>query len=190
MLNIFYNSSLTLLFYYKVTVPVRAVMTCDICGKIYSTYRSLCCHKQKWHGPHEVCIHCNKRIPKGYEMKRHLLLHEIPKFKCAFEGCNKIFKQKSNLKRHICETHASGERIQCPNCNNSFKNLRALNFHLDTQHPEWKWCCKDPNCTFETDQKVRILVHYNSHHFINNQKMIEIIRAIKAGKIKYSQLQF
>ena len=84
----------------------KETVTCDICGKSFSSKAKLKLHKMSLHG-----------IGKGENLK------------CKF--CDKSFGAKEILKHHIKQSHT---RETCPHCQKSLLNHFYLKKHLVFDH--------------------------------------------------------
>ena len=89
-------------------------LTCQDCGKLFKSKRSLFGHRKEKHsGVMEVhtCPECGKTFGRKSNLKAHReSLHYGKKFPCVH--CDRIFTNRSSMNQHIKKTHiATAETI-------------------------------------------------------------------------------
>ena len=65
-------------------------------------------------------------------MKRHMKIHENPKFKCPFSAltnCSKAFYRQDKLKEHL-KSHGNVKQLRCQICDELCIDEKALEEHL------------------------------------------------------------
>lgn len=104
---------------------------------------------------------CRKLFATQKNLKRHILCHEEPKFKCTFKNCSKAFVLKSKLKIHL-KLHAGNRDHLCHLCEKSYICQKDLKRHLDVQHQATTYYCEI--CPFTNSRKDYLRNHLNSAH--------------------------
>ena len=103
---------------------------CDKCGKEFFTKSRLAVHVWHFHSKIIQCELCDYSCPKP-GMRRHMRVHQEPKFECA--TCGKMLKTKTTLRAHERE-HAGIRPFPCNVCNKSFSDNAALKQHKRLVH--------------------------------------------------------
>ena len=85
------------------------------------------------------CDICQKHFQtKGTTLKRHMHVHESPKFKC--DQCPKYYKQNAHLWQHKRSVH-QGLRHKCDHCKLTFISTGNLQTHIKAVHLNEKFKC-------------------------------------------------
>ena len=103
---------------------------CDKCGKEFMQKEALRSHVSSVHSEIVQCEFCDYSCPKK-KIKRHMLIHQEPKFGCG--SCGKMLKTKQSLIAHERE-HAGIRPFECNVCGKRFSEKAAVNQHKRLVH--------------------------------------------------------
>lgn len=131
---------------------------CSECLRKFADSYKLKRHKQSAHLPADPtqqtpCPFCEKVFKTRDVMKKHLVYHKPPEFRC--ETCNKEFYMMINLKTHIKSNHGGSKDFQCKYCNSSYFKNCHLNRHILTVHMKQKILCQVAGCQLNFPRKER-----------------------------------
>ena len=106
-------------------------LTCDSCGKLFLTQRSLKLHIQTIHeGENDFkCDTC----PKSFQLLGNLKRHKrYGHFKC--DTCGKSLSSLDWLQYHIDSVHEGRKNHKCSSCDKAYTLARHLNQHIRSVH--------------------------------------------------------
>ncbi|XP_058455173.1 zinc finger protein 836-like [Malaya genurostris] len=108
-------------------------LPCDICGKIYSSTKTLYHHKKETHSEKQFkCDLCDLAFVSNARLNRHRMTHsDIREFKCPH--CPKEFYRSNNLKVHL-RSHTKEKPFACSMCPKAFGYQRLLKDHVARRH--------------------------------------------------------
>ena len=107
-------------------------MNCDICGKGFSTPRSLRkhCYSHVEEESQFKCQSCDKMFRFESQLKSHWHMHRHSRnYICAAVNCSKSFKHPEDLSDHA-KSH--GKPHKCAHCDYENTDIRNLRSHLHT----------------------------------------------------------
>uniref|UniRef100_A0A182Y4X3 C2H2-type domain-containing protein n=1 Tax=Anopheles stephensi TaxID=30069 RepID=A0A182Y4X3_ANOST len=116
---------------------------CDVCGKSYSSSRSLQNHKWRIHTPAAerpfCCDVCGETFVKDYLLKQHLI-HHLAKHKKLnhCNECERSFTTATVLKCHQQTFHGGGFNWICDICAKGFNSRALFENHRLTHSVEGK----------------------------------------------------
>ncbi|XP_310938.6 zinc finger protein 845 [Anopheles gambiae] len=116
---------------------------CDVCGKSYSSSRSLQNHKWRIHTPAAErpfrCDVCGETFVKDYLLKQHLV-HHLAKHKKLnhCDVCERSFTTATVLKCHQQTYHGGGFALICDICAKGFNSRALFENHRLTHSVEGK----------------------------------------------------
>lgn len=88
------------------------------------------CHTPGYVDPTvHYCDVCGKRYSSSKSLRTHMKHHQEPEWKCNFEGCNKGFISKLLLNNHE-KIHLGQRDFQCHQCEKSFFSSNHLRRHI------------------------------------------------------------
>ena len=139
------------------------VLTCDTCGKSFSTKKSLSKHLYKHSDLPWKCKKCGEGYAFPSELRAHLVKHDTePMFKCNIIGCNKEYMRQSELTAHM-KTH-DGTVHKCPEkgCVYEAIDIRYLKNHMRVHSDDLPYPCKNCNQSFKHFMQRKR--HYMNEH--------------------------
>ena len=117
-------------------------VSCDICGKEFSTPGSLRKHRYT-HAEEDSqfrCQSCDKIFPFKSQLTSHRHMHRRSRnYICAAANCGKTFKHPGDLSSHA-KSH--GKPLKCAHCNYENTGKRNLKSHLRTHSRVVTFKCK------------------------------------------------
>ena len=142
-------------------------MTCNLCGKNYTSRMLMKHHMRRYHVVNVLqCTICDKQLTGKKRLEDHMRTHN-PQVEC--NGCNKWFQQKSFKKHQLkCGVRykKKDNKHMCMFCDLRFSDKRKLRAHSKI-HIKCQECdkfCRNEE-TFErhtTDKEAKIGVKGNS----------------------------
>lgn len=131
---------------------------CSECSRKYADSYKLKRHKQSAHQPLDItqqtpCEICEKIFKTRDAMKKHLIYHKPPEFRC--ETCNKEFYVLKNLQAHNSSAHGGAKEFHCRYCDSSYFKNCHLNRHILTAHMKQKILCQVVDCGQSFSRKER-----------------------------------
>lgn len=113
-------------------------VSCDVCGKFYSTEIQMKLHKQRQHFLEDKifeCPECGHRSKNSHALTAHInLRHKTAPNKHQCELCGKGYKIVKNLREHMA-SH-TGERLyKCKFCELSCNSSANMYTHQKKKHP-------------------------------------------------------
>ena len=139
------------------------IQMCDICGKNFSTKKSLSKHLYKHSDLPWKCKKCGEGYAFPSELRAHLVIHESePMFKCNIIGCDKEYMRQSELTAHM-KTH-DGTVHKCPEegCAYEAIDLRYLKNHMRVHSDDLPYQCKYCDQAFKHFMQRKR--HYKNDH--------------------------
>ena len=139
------------------------ILTCNTCGKHFSTKKSLSKHAYKHSELPWKCKKCGEGFAFPSELKAHLTKHETePMFKCNLIGCKKEYMRQSELTAHL-KTH-DGTIHKCPEegCVYEAIDIRYLKNHMQVHSDDLPYPCKYCDKSFKHFMQRKR--HYMSEH--------------------------
>ena len=139
------------------------ILTCDKCGKSFSTKKSLTKHLYKHSDLPWKCKKCGEGFAFSSELRAHLVKHETePMFKCNIIGCNKEYMRQSELTAHM-KTH-DGTIHKCPEdgCVYEAIDIRYLKNHMRVHSDDLPYPCKECDQSFKHFMQRKR--HYKNEH--------------------------
>ncbi|CAH1173541.1 unnamed protein product [Phaedon cochleariae] len=117
---------------------------CEICAKIYSSWRKLRLHRSRIHLTKDktytyTCEICGVQCKSKSTFIHHKLKHTGKRFKC--EVCNKSYFTKALLKVHKLG-HANERQHLCQVCGATFNYPNALIYHMRLHTGEKSYKCE------------------------------------------------
>ncbi|XP_053696066.1 zinc finger protein 62 homolog [Sabethes cyaneus] len=108
-------------------------LPCDICGKVYSSTKTLYHHKKETHSEKSFkCDLCTLCFVSNSRLNRHMMTHsDTFEFKCPH--CPKEFYRSNNLKVHL-RSHTKEKPYACSACDKAFGYQRLLRDHIARHH--------------------------------------------------------
>ena len=117
-------------------------VSCDICGKSFSTLGSLRKHRYT-HVEEESqfkCRSCDRMFPFESQLKSHRHMHRHSRnYICASANCGKSFKHPGDLASH---TRSHGKPHKCAHCDYKNPDIRNLKSHQHTHSRAAPFKCK------------------------------------------------
>ena len=114
-------------------------VTCEKCGKEYSSLHYLQQHIQSVHlGLRRVsCPHCDFTCMTASTLRKHLPIHSVSlearkRVMCQF--CNHRALNNTHLKRHISVVHRGAKQYRCRPCGTLYSNNTNLTEHIGSKH--------------------------------------------------------
>ena len=111
----------------------ETLLKCNDCDLKFRTKQKLKLHEIKEHSTDEryKCKFCGSHQGSEGRLKRHLKVHDDPRFKCGY--CEKVFRLEKKLIVH--ERNHTGERpFTCDVCGKGLKTSGALYTHRTYVH--------------------------------------------------------
>ena len=139
------------------------ILNCDICGKSFSTKKSLSKHLYKHSDLPWKCKKCGEGFAFPSELRAHLVKHETePMFKCNIIGCNREYMRQSELNAHM-KTH-DGTVHKCPekDCTYEAIDIRYLKNHMKVHTDDLPYPCKECDEAFKHFMQRKR--HYKNVH--------------------------
>ena len=139
------------------------ILTCNTCGKNFSTKKSLSKHAYKHSELPWKCKKCGEGYAFPSELKAHLIKHETePMFKCNLIGCKKEYMRQSELTAHL-KTH-DGTIHKCPEegCVYEAIDIRYLKNHMRVHSDDLRYPCKYCDESFKHFMQRKR--HYMNEH--------------------------
>ena len=123
-------------------------ISCEVCGKMYSTKNGLAYH-MVWHsGTFPYCCKlCLQSFKSSSSLHRHNRNVHLKKKDFECNQCHKLFFQKSNLSKHM-DSHFGVRKFKCDICQKSFIQRIHLNNHLVTHSEKKSFQCGTCNKMF------------------------------------------
>ncbi|XP_076544810.1 uncharacterized protein LOC117601729 isoform X5 [Osmia lignaria lignaria] len=121
--------------------------TCDICGRVLATKRSLFRHKES-HNPTKLylCDYCGKSLSSAEHLKKHRRIHTGEKpYVCDI--CGKGFTDSENLRMHR-RVHTGEKPYKCDQCPKAFSQRSTLTIHRRGHTGERPYVCQICNRGF------------------------------------------
>lgn len=115
--------------------------TCDICGRVLATKRSLFRHKES-HNPTKLylCDYCGKSLSSAEHLKKHRRIHTGEKpYVCDI--CGKGFTDSENLRMHR-RVHTGEKPYKCDQCPKAFSQRSTLTIHRRGHTGERPYVCQ------------------------------------------------
>lgn len=115
--------------------------TCDICGRVLATKRSLFRHKES-HNPTKLylCDFCGKSLSSAEHLKKHRRIHTGEKpYVCDI--CGKGFTDSENLRMHR-RVHTGEKPYKCDQCPKAFSQRSTLTIHRRGHTGERPYVCQ------------------------------------------------
>ncbi|XP_055544117.1 zinc finger protein 155-like [Wyeomyia smithii] len=108
-------------------------LPCDLCGKVYSSTKTLYHHKKETHSERRFkCELCELCFVSNARLNRHMMTHsDTFEFKCPH--CPKEFYRSNNLKVHL-RSHTKEKPFACSACDKAFGYQRLLRDHVARHH--------------------------------------------------------
>ncbi|XP_050704521.1 uncharacterized protein LOC126989465 isoform X2 [Eriocheir sinensis] len=134
---------------------------CEMCGKIFSDYRSCQSHKRGVHDEaKQMCRYCGKLFRRRCDLYQHERRHRTANLPCKY--CGKIFKVAKDLQAHLA-THIGGKRFQCIHCDKELTSYRNLKNHIASIHQHHRpYTCQVCKKTYSKASSLQ--VHVRSVH--------------------------
>ncbi|XP_074651187.1 uncharacterized protein LOC141905957 isoform X2 [Tubulanus polymorphus] len=132
----------------------RDCFTCEDCGKLYKTAKSLSFHQRIHRGEGFQCKECDKVFPRREYLKDHMRIHtgEVP-YKCS--ECSAMFRSRSHRTKHMRTKHSNEKPYVCKVCNKAFIALYMLKSHFVSHTQVKKYRCEICNQTFGLVENIR-----------------------------------
>ncbi|XP_063632052.1 gastrula zinc finger protein XlCGF57.1-like isoform X20 [Cydia splendana] len=117
-------------------------VTCEVCGKSYSTLNSLRQHVQFVHfGRQRICRKCKRTFDSAEEKHDHLTKFKLCRQYCC-TLCGDRFILLKEKDAHMTEKHGAPEKIfSCARCNEKFTTPKRLANHFQVTHTETDFVC-------------------------------------------------
>ena len=131
-------------------------LTCNRCGKVFSTKSSLSSHRFTCMKEYlYACELCEKKFQDASNLKRHMKMHSDKLFHCKI--CNQNFSRKCDLTVHNGSYHPGIKTYKCKFCvlmfrtgdDRQFHQLTHFNSQKRSNDPN-KWKCKVCDRGFRT----------------------------------------
>ena len=112
------------------------VVKCEICGKGFSSNRTLSDHHKQFHDKsnHIKCDQCDFSTFEPYRLKKHKLHKHADKTKFPCDQCSFATNHRHNLIKHVKNVHQDISSFECSECTNAYKTKKSLAFHLLKEH--------------------------------------------------------
>ena len=120
--------------------PVKAKLTCEICGKVLTNAAAVEVHLVSTHGvtetathgkiPHFPCPDCDKKFRFKCLLDKHMRQHDYARpYKCKI--CHNMYRYEESLKIHS-KVHANS--FECHVCNKGYTNKHLFQKHIVYMH--------------------------------------------------------
>ncbi|CAG9585667.1 unnamed protein product [Danaus chrysippus] len=127
--------------------------TCDVCGSVFDSSKSLMAHKNMHHGEDEsdqseddggatiqppgefTCAQCGDGVATPRDLIAHRAMHATPtKFFCNI--CKVYFARALDLSSHTRARHSDNEKVffPCAMCDRFYMNKKSLQRHIEMAH--------------------------------------------------------
>ncbi|KAM9306626.1 uncharacterized protein KZ484_000044 [Pholidichthys leucotaenia] len=148
------------------TVTGKKGLSCEICGKCYSTGHGLTYHMRSHTGEKPFsCKICGKCYSSGHGLTYHVRSHTGEKpFSC--EICGQTFTRNNCLKRHV-RMHTGDKPFSCETCGKCFYSHHDLTDHVRTHTGEKPFSCETCLKRFSSRHALtnHVRAHTNAPHF-------------------------
>ncbi|XP_026743969.1 zinc finger protein 99-like isoform X4 [Trichoplusia ni] len=107
---------------------------CDLCPKIFDTYRKKKSHEKSVHIHASLvskCGYCNEKFSSSRKKDDHLVkVHGVQMKALKCPACDKIFDNKTSLTVHTKRDHLMERRHDCTLCDMKFFQSNELKIHM------------------------------------------------------------
>ncbi|KAL8566326.1 hypothetical protein ACOMHN_050444 [Nucella lapillus] len=133
-------------------------ITCQDCGKVFATARTLDEHGVLHTGERPYpCSTCGEAFPYRTALTRHRRTHRASYFRCG--DCGAEFHLKSEYKHHTDEHRAIRPHL-CSHCGQAFSSMTLLKQHAD-KHGQKQFVCELCGKAFRKkgEHKMHLMTH-------------------------------
>ena len=134
--------------------------TCGICGESFPRLNPLVRHRAKHTIKEYKCQTCGEIFQHESNLRRHKFQHSDTIFKCDF--CDKVFSNPYSLKNHVV-IHTKEKRHICAHCGESFGNSTSLRLHTMKHTGNLPYKCATCGKSFPTSSRLR------GHSFVHGE---------------------
>ena len=101
---------------HKESLHFETKITCELCGKTFSSNLKIKHHKSTYHMQQKRkkynCTHCGNDYGHQFVLDRHIKTVHERRREFACHKCGKTFTQETSLHRHLKNIHKSSEQLK------------------------------------------------------------------------------
>lgn len=137
-------------------------MECDICFKVFSSWRNVRRHKIRHKEKNHKCSSCDKTYQSESLLRQHILKKHESTLTFVCNLCSYETQDKFCLQRHKITQHTRDFSIKCDLCDKGYLSHFLLSQHKEVQHEGMRLVCEFCSKTYK--DVVQFQLHVAKHN--------------------------